>query len=169
MCNISDVHHASIPRWWFQRFFIFTPMGKISDLTNIFQMGWNHQLDFNFTANFIIAHLWQTAASLQMDQSCRARKKAVYSHDDWETCGHDVWNADGLCGRREVKRGGWLERFKQKFVVEICISFCCSKSWDMGLRRWSSKGWYVVGRFWLYLCLKTSRHNRYEKILGLRP
>ena len=33
-------------RWWFQIFFIFTPnLGeKISNLTNIFQMGWHHQL-----------------------------------------------------------------------------------------------------------------------------
>ena len=27
-------------RWWFQMLFIFTPMGKISNLTHIFQMGW---------------------------------------------------------------------------------------------------------------------------------
>ena len=33
------------PRWWFQRFFLFTPIwGKISNLPNIFQRGWfNHQ------------------------------------------------------------------------------------------------------------------------------
>ena len=31
-------------RWWFQIFFIFTPIwGRFSNLTNIFQMGWNHQ------------------------------------------------------------------------------------------------------------------------------
>ena len=35
----------SITRWWLQIFFIFTPtLGKIPILTNIFQMGWNHQL-----------------------------------------------------------------------------------------------------------------------------
>ena len=34
-----------LARWWFQRFFIFTPIwGKIPILTYIFQMGWNHQL-----------------------------------------------------------------------------------------------------------------------------
>ena len=33
-------------RWWFQNVFISTPTwGKWSKLTNIFQMGWNHQLD----------------------------------------------------------------------------------------------------------------------------
>ena len=32
------------PRWWFQIFFIFHPyLGKWCILTNIFQMGWNHQ------------------------------------------------------------------------------------------------------------------------------
>ncbi len=36
--------HEASSRWWFQTFFIFTPiLGKISNLTNIFQMGWNHQ------------------------------------------------------------------------------------------------------------------------------
>ena len=34
-------------RWWFQRFFISTYLGKWSNLTNIFQMGWNHQLDYD--------------------------------------------------------------------------------------------------------------------------
>ena len=33
-------------RWWFKCFFSFHPyLGKIPILTNIFQMGWNHQLD----------------------------------------------------------------------------------------------------------------------------
>ena len=32
-------------RWWFQILFIFIPyLGKIPILTNIFQIGWNHQL-----------------------------------------------------------------------------------------------------------------------------
>ena len=35
-----------ISRWWFQTFFYFNPyLGKWSNLTNIFQMGWNHQHD----------------------------------------------------------------------------------------------------------------------------
>ena len=36
--------------WWFQRCFMFIPyLGKLSNFTNIFQMGWNHQLvDFLF-------------------------------------------------------------------------------------------------------------------------
>ena len=34
-------------RWWFQRFFILPllrELGKWSNFTNIFQLGWNHQL-----------------------------------------------------------------------------------------------------------------------------
>ena len=33
--------------WWQLKYFLFSPrnLGKISHLTNIFQMGWNHQLD----------------------------------------------------------------------------------------------------------------------------
>ena len=34
----------NITGWWFQTFFIFTPIwGKYPYWTNIFQMGWNHQ------------------------------------------------------------------------------------------------------------------------------
>ena len=32
-------------RWWFQIYFFQPYLGKYSNLTNIFQMGWNHQLD----------------------------------------------------------------------------------------------------------------------------
>ena len=36
----------TITGWWFQTFYIFTPIwGKFSNLTDIFQMGWNHQPD----------------------------------------------------------------------------------------------------------------------------
>ena len=37
-----------VTRWWFQIFFIFPPTwGKISNLTNICQIGWNHQLGYD--------------------------------------------------------------------------------------------------------------------------
>ena len=33
-----------LSRWWFERFFIFTPIwGRFPLMTNIFQRGWNHQ------------------------------------------------------------------------------------------------------------------------------
>ena len=41
-------------RWWFQIFFIFTPTwDKWSNLTNIFQLGWNHQLEFVFVFSVV--------------------------------------------------------------------------------------------------------------------
>ena len=57
---MPEVSHVLHPKqdgpytgWWFQIFFIFTPIwGKISNLTNIFQRGWNHQLDRNFVPFF---------------------------------------------------------------------------------------------------------------------
>ena len=45
--DISRVSQATkLTRWWFQFFFMFIPyLGKWSNLTHIFQMGWfNHQL-----------------------------------------------------------------------------------------------------------------------------
>ena len=46
-CFASNIHKiATIPRWWFQRFFLFSLyLGKIPSLTTIFQGGWFHQLD----------------------------------------------------------------------------------------------------------------------------
>ena len=78
---------------------------------HIFQMGWfNHQLDSNFT--FLRQILSSLTCGSKLSSFFTDGSKlsspyiAVYSHGDWETCGHDVWNADGLSGRREVKRGG---------------------------------------------------------------
>ena len=34
-------------RWWFQIFFCHPYLGKIPMMTNIFQMGWNHQPDIH--------------------------------------------------------------------------------------------------------------------------
>ena len=55
------VFPSSFSGWWFQFFLIFTPIwGKISILTNIFQMGWNHQLeDIVFPAVFFQEYNWQ--------------------------------------------------------------------------------------------------------------
>ena len=54
---------TSMPRWWFQIFVIFTPyLGKWSNLTNLFQMGWNHQLVVHFqTTHF----KWDSVAHSQ--------------------------------------------------------------------------------------------------------
>ena len=44
---------SMVAGWWFQIFFIFIPTwGKGSNLTTIFQRGWNHQLGWN--TNFLL-------------------------------------------------------------------------------------------------------------------
>ena len=51
-----EFYFCIISRWWFQIFFYFHPyFGKISLLTNIFQMGWNHQPDM---INQLIVTWW---------------------------------------------------------------------------------------------------------------
>ena len=42
------------PTWWCQRFFFSSLPGKWSNLTNIFQMGWNHQLVAIFQTNQVL-------------------------------------------------------------------------------------------------------------------
>ena len=43
---------SSTTRWWFQTFFIFTTTwGNDPILTNIFQMDWNHHLDYDEHVN----------------------------------------------------------------------------------------------------------------------
>ena len=45
----------NISRWWQLKHFLFSPrtVGKVPILTNIFQLGWNHQLDF-FVRHFVV-------------------------------------------------------------------------------------------------------------------
>ena len=53
--------HKSKTRWWFQIFFYFYPyLGKWWNLTNIFQVGWNHQLEKTFVRNIRVSwlHSW---------------------------------------------------------------------------------------------------------------
>ena len=42
---LREMIHSSLSRWWSQSLFYLHPyLGKWSNLPNIFQMGWNHQL-----------------------------------------------------------------------------------------------------------------------------
>ena len=49
--------------WWFQIFFYFHPyLGKISDLTSIYQRGWNHQPENHFLRlrnPFLVILVWK--------------------------------------------------------------------------------------------------------------
>ena len=58
-CKVPRLNKETISRWrWFQTFWIFTPTWGNDPilLINIFQMGWNHQLDkqliFNKSSDF---------------------------------------------------------------------------------------------------------------------
>ena len=61
MSSIHTLLLFEIYRWWFQRFFIFTPTwGRFPFwlLTNIFQMGWNHQLVYIYIYLYVYVHPW---------------------------------------------------------------------------------------------------------------
>ncbi len=68
--------------WWFQIFFYFHPyLGRWSNLTNIFQMGWNHQLDFqpNTSDGFVFStspFRWQSS----MKRHCTVGWRISFSH-----------------------------------------------------------------------------------------
>ena len=70
---VSNQHAQSqldhyLCRWWFQRFFMFIPIWKKkSILTNIFLMGWNHQLDYFYYTRISLGwrYLWGLCRYLQ--------------------------------------------------------------------------------------------------------
>ena len=56
-----DYETITRTRWWFQIFFIFTPTwGRFPILTNIIQVGWNHQLAYHYKELIdpIARYLW---------------------------------------------------------------------------------------------------------------
>ena len=63
-------------RWWFQIFFYFHPyLGKWSNLTSIFQMGWNHHLIrsvFNIIDFIFVWMIWNPHPDKQFD-SCKEK------------------------------------------------------------------------------------------------
>ena len=61
---------ARISGWWFQIFCFHPYLGKIPILTNIFQMGWNHQLDMLFVfAALGLAEGGEGQGDLEVEQS----------------------------------------------------------------------------------------------------
>ena len=49
---------SNFSRWWQLKHFLFLPrsLGRWSNLTNIFQMGWNHQLVFQFWVRVLLQY-----------------------------------------------------------------------------------------------------------------
>ncbi len=57
----SEIASQRWNRWWQLTYFLFSPrkLGKIPILTNIFQLGWNHQLvEFVSEGNWEVLHTW---------------------------------------------------------------------------------------------------------------
>ena len=78
-------------RWWLQIFFILTPyLGKISTLTNIFQMGWNHQLVHLCDPPFLSLRQRSASTAIYLGAAAASRYGALRSATDafgsaWET------------------------------------------------------------------------------------
>ncbi len=65
-CCRNPAGWSMVTRWWFHIFFIFTTIwGRLSNLTDIFQMGWNHQpgeLLMICPMNWVDAWKWSSVA-----------------------------------------------------------------------------------------------------------
>ena len=84
-----------ISRWWFQIFFIFTPIwGRFPFwLYNIFQMGWNHQLGICFFFWIFWSPIFTLGSN--SDRSTRPRKNAE-AEARWQTYDRNLprWGGD---------------------------------------------------------------------------
>ena len=73
---------CTMARWWFQIFFIFTPIwGRFPFLTNIFQTGWNHQPDGQTPCNMSDVKRWFNRF-LQQSNSCPLSIRIFWAHQD---------------------------------------------------------------------------------------
>ena len=89
-------HQRCFSRWWFQTFFMFTPIwGNHPILTNIFQMGWNHRpvliLDFFLLMNLHLLY-W----------NCKDESPVNLFGSCWSRCDHGI-----------------------HFSTTIVVEFCC--------------------------------------------
>ena len=81
----SSMASSTSSRWWFQTFFYFHPyLGKIPNFTNIFQMGWNHQL-VNFFDLWLCPCHSSTRRSLSiMHPTLRFQESKDLQEHPWE-------------------------------------------------------------------------------------
>ena len=97
-------------RWWFQKFYFHSYLGKIPILTNIFQMGWNHQLvmfkrvpaDF-WKQFYMVIHRFPTQPRSQnKTRGCYSHNKTRSIHGwfmDFFLNGNELWK------KREIGKG----------------------------------------------------------------
>ena len=108
-------------RWWFQIFFIFHPyLGKILILTNMFQRGWNHQLENQFFVEEIFVRFF-----------CLKKVQALWVELLlWFTSPHQL-----VVARFEIRTKEETGRSPQKFQgkIQICEEFVMNLSMNMVL------------------------------------
>ena len=116
--------HSWESRWWFQ-FFLFSYFhpywGKIPILTNIFQMGWNHQLVMDIDS----ARLTIFEQKSQLESSL--------GWDTWVGDGCDAWVGAGCCEAlnhlnmvgRFQKNDSWSRKGKKNTLPTFHELFGC--------------------------------------------
>ena len=99
--NIQESNlEPSLPRWWFGIFSMFTPTWGRSNLTNIFQMGWNHK-PANHVARYCITQTEATGLHLlhwqvvEEPHQCKdlwsGRKCFNFSYFFWDVMLSRLW------------------------------------------------------------------------------
>ena len=100
-------HFESPGRWWFQNIFFNPYLGKWSDLTNIFQVGWNHQLETDSAlapvsyshkvTTWLPGFYWGCAQMMKKSNSSWIHSKNVSRCETdsgwkWSFLGQGLWN-----------------------------------------------------------------------------
>ena len=99
--SMKEMVHSKFTGWWFH-FFWFSPLGKRSNLTNIFQMGWTHQQVYILGG--IVVWMWKISTKLMSE---------ILDHD-----APTNWWLPLDC-RCDTKSWGSF------FSVQTCLWFCC--------------------------------------------
>ncbi len=86
--GVARIYNYSLlkfSRWWFQTFFIFTPTwGRFPILTNIFQLGWNHQLVFTLSSHFQTTWVFSHRGLVYWSKDCSVpqfHRHVFFFHD----------------------------------------------------------------------------------------
>ena len=89
--------------WWFHIFCYFHPyVGKWSNLTNIFLMGWNNQLVIDWIVKASKVEIWHTIDTvLRVTSIHSTHKKAGF------VCRKKNWRPNWKPWRQKLRRGKW--------------------------------------------------------------
>ena len=94
------------------KYFYFHPyLGKISNLTNIFQMGWNHQLVLNCSPKKLTWHLtmdpWKRRFVMKTTKEIAGRK-SDFIHQNWSL---HLISRPAVSWENPGSQGGWALKF----------------------------------------------------------